>query len=112
MFDTKINTLKMHPFIELLYQYYYRLGNLDSRRDWGHARDYVEGMWQILQQQTPDDFVLSTGVMHSVRQFVEMAFNHVNVKIVWEGKDVDEVGKDEVSDLKFPQTSNFEFIII
>ena len=107
MFD--INALKMHSFQKLLDLYYYRLGNLDSRRDWGHARDYVEGMWQILQQQTPDDFVLSTGVMHSVRQFVEMAFNHVNVKIVWEGKDVDEVGKDEVSDLKFLQTSNFEF---
>ena len=73
------------------------MGNLDSRRDWGHARDYVEGMWKILQQETPDDFVLSTGVMHSVRQFVEMAFNHVNVKIVWEGEGTDEVGKDAVS---------------
>jgi len=70
------------------------LGNLDSRRDWGHARDYVEGMWKILQQDTPDDFVLSTGVMHSVRQFVEMAFNHVKVKIAWEGEGTDEVGKD------------------
>ena len=73
------------------------LGNLDSRRDWGHARDYVEGMWKILQQTTPEDFVLSTGVMHSVRQFVEMAFNHVNVKIAWEGKGTEEVGKDEVT---------------
>ena len=72
------------------------MGNLDSRRDWGHARDYVEGMWRILQQSDPDDFVLATGVMHSVRQFVEMAFNHVNVKIVWEGKGTEEVGKDEV----------------
>ena len=75
------------------------LGNLDSRRDWGHARDYVEGMWKILQQETPDDFVLSTGVMHSVRQFVEMAFNHVNVKIVWEGEGTEEIGKDAVSNL-------------
>ena len=73
------------------------LGNLDSRRDWGHAKDYVEGMWQILQQETPDDFVLSTGVMHSVRQFVEMAFNHVNVKIIWEGAGTEEVGKDKVN---------------
>ena len=73
------------------------MGNLDSRRDWGHARDYVEGMWKILQQPTADDFVLATGVMHSVRQFVEMAFNHVKVKIVWEGKGTDEVGKDEVN---------------
>ena len=80
------------------------MGNLDSRRDWGHARDYVEGMWKILQQETPDDFVLSTGVMHSVRQFVEMAFNHVNVKIVWEGEGTDEVGKDAVSILN----SNFK----
>ena len=76
------------------------MGNLDSRRDWGHAKDYVEGMWQMLQQPTPDDFVLATGVMHSVRQFVEMAFNHANIEIVWEGKGVDEVGKDKVSQLK------------
>ena len=72
---------------------------MDSRRDWGHARDYVEGMWKILQQDTPDDFVLSTGVMHSVRQFVEMAFNHVKVKIAWEGEGTDEVGKDAVNNL-------------
>ena len=56
-------------------------------------------MWKILQQDTPDDFVLSTGVMHSVRQFVEMAFNHVNVKIAWEGEGTDEVGKDAVNNL-------------
>ena len=73
------------------------LGNLYATRDWGHAKDYVEGMWQILQQETPDDFVLSTGVMHSVRQFVEMAFNHVNVNIIWEGAGTEEVGKDKVS---------------
>ena len=72
---------------------------MDSRRDWGHARDYVEGMWKILQQDIPDDFVLSTGVMHSVRQFVEMAFNHVKVKIAWEGEGTDEVGKDAVNNL-------------
>ena len=56
-------------------------------------------MWKILQQDTPDDFVLSTGVMHSVRQFVEMAFNHVKVKIAWEGEGTDEVGKDAVNNL-------------
>ena len=56
-------------------------------------------MWKILQQDIPDDFVLSTGVMHSVRQFVEMAFNHVKVKIAWEGEGTDEVGKDAVNNL-------------
>ncbi|KAF5313390.1 hypothetical protein D9611_008551 [Ephemerocybe angulata] len=66
------------------------LGNLDALRDWGHARDYVEGMWLILQQDTPEDFVLATGETHSVREYVEKAFGHVGVKIRWEGKDVDE----------------------
>jgi GDPmannose 4,6-dehydratase len=61
------------------------LGNLDARRDWGHARDYVEGMWMILQQPNPDDYVLATGEDHSVREFVEKAFSHVGRKIVWEG---------------------------
>lgn len=68
------------------------LGNLDARRDWGHARDYVEGMWRILQQDTPDDYVLGTGEMHSVREFVARAFAHVDETIVWQGKGADEVG--------------------
>ena len=63
-------------------------------RDWCHARDYVEGMWRILQQDTPDDFVLGTGEMHSVREFVELAFSMVDIKIDWSGEGVDEVGKD------------------
>src|SRR5213595_565410 len=59
------------------------LGNLDAKRDWGHARDYVEGMWRILQQDEPDDYVLATGEAHSVRQFVEQAFAHVDRDIEW-----------------------------
>ena len=70
------------------------LGNLDAQRDWGHAKDYVEGMWRIVQHDTPDDFVLGTGEMHTVREFVEIAFNHVGVKIKWDGQGVDEVGRD------------------
>jgi GDPmannose 4,6-dehydratase len=70
------------------------LGNLDAKRDWGHARDYVEGMWRILQHDEPDDFVLATGETHAVREFVELAFAEVGRTIVWEGKDVDEVGRD------------------
>ena len=70
------------------------LGNLDAKRDWGHAKDFVEGMWMILQQRKPDDFVLATGKTHSVREFVEIAFNEVGIKIKWEGKGINEVGKD------------------
>ena len=70
------------------------IGNLDSRRDWGHARDYVEGMWRILQQESPGDYVLATGESHSVREFVELAFSHVDRKIEWRGKGEDEVGID------------------
>ena len=70
------------------------LGNLDARRDWGHARDFVEGMWLMLQQPRPDDYVLATGEMHSVREFVEHAFAHVDRRIVWRGKGVEETGID------------------
>ncbi|KZT54455.1 GDP-mannose 4,6-dehydratase [Calocera cornea HHB12733] len=70
------------------------LGNIDAKRDWGHARDYVEGMWQILQQDEPTDFVLATGETHKVREFVEKAFAVVGTKIRWEGEGVDEVGWD------------------
>ena len=70
------------------------LGNLDAKRDWGHARDYVEGMWRILQHNTPDDFVLATGETHSVREFVEAAFAHADMPIEWSGKEVDEVGRN------------------
>ena len=70
------------------------LGNLDAKRDWGHARDYVEGMWRILQQDQADDYVLGTGETHSVREFVELAFGHIGVKIIWEGEGIHEVGKN------------------
>jgi len=73
------------------------LGNIDARRDWGHARDYVEGMWRILQHDEPDDFVLATGESHSVREFVELAFAETGRSIRWEGTGVDEVGMDEGS---------------
>jgi GDPmannose 4,6-dehydratase len=68
------------------------LGNLDSKRDWGHARDYVEGMWMMLQHDQADDYVLATGETHTVREFVEKAFRHVGIEIVWKGEGVDEVG--------------------
>jgi GDPmannose 4,6-dehydratase len=70
------------------------LGNLDAKRDWGHARDYVEGMWRILQQPEPDDYVLATGETHSVREFVEKAFAEIGVRIAWEGAGVEEKGLD------------------
>jgi GDPmannose 4,6-dehydratase len=73
------------------------LGNLDAKRDWGHARDYVEGMWLILQQPEPDDYVLATGEAHSVREFVEKAFAQVGREIVWTGKGTDEKGVDKAS---------------
>ncbi|MCX6296947.1 MAG: GDP-mannose 4,6-dehydratase [Bacteroidetes bacterium] len=68
------------------------LGNLDAERDWGHAKDYVEGMWMMMQQKEGDDFVLATGVKITVRNFVELAFSEVGIKIRWEGKGVDEKG--------------------
>ncbi|MBN9589573.1 MAG: GDP-mannose 4,6-dehydratase [Alphaproteobacteria bacterium 64-11] len=74
------------------------LGNLDAKRDWGHARDYVEGMWRILQQNTPDDYVLATGETHSVREFVELAFAEIGRKIVWKGTGVEEKGLDAQRD--------------
>jgi GDPmannose 4,6-dehydratase len=70
------------------------LGNLDAKRDWGFAKDYVYGMWLMLQQDTPDDYVLSTNEQHSVREFVEICFAKKNIQIIWEGKGLNEVGKD------------------
>nr|CAI5857942.1 unnamed protein product [Callosobruchus analis] len=71
------------------------LGKLDSKRDWGHAKDYVEAMWLMLQQNEPDDYVIASGETHSVREFVEAAFRYVGKEIVWEGKGIDEVGKEK-----------------
>jgi GDPmannose 4,6-dehydratase len=78
--------------IELGLQQKLYLGNLDAKRDWGHARDYVEGMWMIVQHPKPDDYVLATGESHSVREFVEKAFAHVGRRIEWRGKGIDEKG--------------------
>lgn len=70
------------------------LGNLDARRDWGHARDYARGMWQIMQHEAPDDFVLATGRVHSVRDFCELAFARAGVTLEWRGTGIDETGHD------------------
>ena len=83
--------------IELGRQQTLFLGNLDAKRDWGHARDFVEGMWRILQQPQPDDYVLATGEMHSVREFVEQAFAQIGITIAWRGTGVDETGIDAKS---------------
>ncbi|MBL8564822.1 MAG: GDP-mannose 4,6-dehydratase [Hyphomicrobiaceae bacterium] len=81
-----------HGLQECLY-----LGNLDAKRDWGHARDYVEGMWRILQQDEADDYVLATGETQSVREFVELAFAEIGRSIVWSGEGVNEIGTDAKS---------------
>lgn len=71
------------------------LGNMDALRDWGHARDYVEMQWLMLQQETPEDFVIATGVQYSVRQFVDAAANELGIQITWQGQGVDEIGVDQ-----------------
>jgi GDPmannose 4,6-dehydratase len=70
------------------------LGNMDSKRDWGHARDYVEAMWAMLQQDTAEDFVIATGVQYSVREFVDAAAKELGIEITWSGTGVDEKGTD------------------
>lgn len=77
---------------EILY-----LGNLDACRDWGHARDYIEAMWLMLQQDTPEDFVIATGETHSVREFVELSFKEIGIEIQWRGTGTDEEGYDKAS---------------
>ena len=71
------------------------MGNLDAKRDWGHAKDYVEGMWRVLQADKPDDYVLSTNEFHSVREFIEKSFVLRGFNIKWKGSGLDEVGYDE-----------------
>jgi GDPmannose 4,6-dehydratase len=73
------------------------LGNLDARRDWGHAKDYVEGMWRMLQQDSPEDYVLATGEQHSVREFVQEAFGLCGIELEWQGSGKDETGVDTSS---------------
>lgn len=81
-----------HGLQERLY-----VGNLDAKRDWGHAADFVRGMWLMLQQPEPDDYVLATGESHSVKEFIELAFGEVGRRIIWQGQGGDEVGLDERS---------------
>lgn len=81
--------------IKLGVQEYVELGNMDSKRDWGHSRDYVNAMWLMLQQDTPDDYVIATNETRTVREFVETAFRHVGIEIEWQGKGIDEVGKNK-----------------
>ena len=71
------------------------LGNMDALRDWGHARDYVEGMWRMLQHDTPDDYVLATGKQYSVRDFVNASAQAIGMKLNWEGEGVNEIARDE-----------------
>ena len=73
------------------------LGNLDAQRDWGHAKDYVEGMWRMLQQEKADDYVLATGETNSVRYFTEKAFAEAGIELTWEGEGVNEIGKDKAT---------------
>lgn len=76
-------------------QEHLELGNMDSKRDWGHAKDYVRGMWLMLQQEKADDYVLATNETRTVREFVEVAFKYVGMDIEWENKDIDEIGIDK-----------------
>jgi len=73
------------------------LGNLDAKRDWGHAKDYVEVQWLMLQQDAPDDYCIATGIQHSVRDFVDFAWDFFGKKIIWKGKGVNEKGYDKES---------------
>lgn len=73
------------------------LGNLDAKRDWGFAKDYVEAMWLMLQQEEPDDYVIATGETHSVREFIELTFKELGIDIIWQGKGEEEVGIDAIT---------------
>lgn len=83
--------------IKLGLQDYIELGNMDSKRDWGHSKDYVYAMWLMLQQDHADDYVIATNETRTVREFVEMAFSKVGIELEWSGKGVDEVGKDKMN---------------
>ncbi len=83
--------------IKLGLQNHLELGNLDAKRDWGYAKEYVEAMWLMLQQDTPEDFVIATGETHSVREFIEAACEELSIKLEWQGQGVDEVGIDQAT---------------
>ena len=93
-FVTRKNTRALAR-IKLGLQEHLYLGNLDAKRDWGHAKDYVEMQWLMLQQEQPEDFVIATGVQHSVREFVDVAAKELSLPIRWGGEGVDEVGSVE-----------------
>lgn len=78
-------------------QDYLELGNLDAKRDWGHAQDYIYAMWLLLQNEKPEDYVIATNETRTVREFVEAAFRHVGIEIVWEGEGIGEIGRDQES---------------
>jgi len=86
--------------IKMGYQKQLVLGNLDSKRDWGHARDYVEAMWKILQQKKPDDYVIATGKQYSIRQFISFVAKKLNMKIAWKGNGLNEIGYDVLNKKK------------
>ncbi|HPD81654.1 MAG TPA: GDP-mannose 4,6-dehydratase [Candidatus Pacearchaeota archaeon] len=102
--------------IKMGYQDYFEIGNLDAKRDWGFAGDYVEAMWLMLQQDKPDDYVIGTGETHSVREFIEEAFKTVEMPITWEGRGVDEIGKYNEKVVvkinpKFYRTGEVEYLL-
>lgn len=88
-------------------QEYIELGNLDAKRDWGYAGDYVEGMWRMLQQEKPEDYVLATGETHSIREFCELAFAEIGLTLSWSGSGSDEVGKDQDGNVRIKINPEF-----
>ena len=88
-------------------QQFIELGNLNAKRDWGHAKDYVEGMWRILQADTPQDYVLATNEVHSVREFCEIAFAKVGLNLTWSGSEINEEGRDQNNVLRVKVNCNF-----
>ena len=113
-------TRKITTSIKKIYEnpeFTLRVGNLDAKRDWGHAKDYVDGMWRMLQQETPDDFVLATGETHTVREFAELAFKSAGHVLSWSGAGSDEVGCDETGrvviriDPTFYRPAEVEYLI-
>lgn len=95
-FVTRKITLAVNRY-KLGLQKVLQLGNLDAKRDWGYAKDYVEAMWLMLQQESPDDYIIATGESHTVREFVELAFKHVGVDIEWQGQREEEYGIDRLT---------------
>jgi GDPmannose 4,6-dehydratase len=94
------------------------MGNLDAKRDWGYAPDFVRGMWMMLQQPAPDDYVMATGEAHSVREFIERAFEHVGRPLAWRGKAEKEEGYEQASgivrvrvDARYYRPSEVEFLL-